>query len=121
MLAGNTPNYISSEDYSYIAKGMTDMELAQLSFTTSVVLNYPQFATYGWSYDQIMNCLGAALGINEINSLIKNTKELMNLGVNSGEIASELAWKAAKLIIRRYIGWLGVAVAIYSFGNYMNG
>lgn len=61
--------------------------------------------------DEIMNCLGAALGIQTIYGIIKNSSELA---------LATTAKQAIKLILKRYAGYVGVAVSIYSFGNCMD-
>ena len=57
-----------------------------------------------------MNCLGAALGLHEIYGVIQN---IAQLGTAQGAV------RVLKLLGRRYLGWIGVAVAVYSFGNCM--
>lgn len=86
---------------------MSEQELAQLSLIFSTAYNNK---IAGADIDMVMNCLGAALGINEVYGLINNTAQLATV---------EGTKKLVKLIIRRYVGWIGVAVAVYSFSNCM--
>ena len=84
---------------------MDEKELAQLSLIVSSA-----YGKANANYDMVMNCLGAALGINEIYGLIQNTAQLATA---TGTM------QVVKLIIRRYVGWIGVALAVYSFSNCM--
>ena len=90
-----------------------DKELAQLALIYSALQVRDQLdmqARIQWDTDTVMNCLGAALGIHEIYGLIQNTAQLAT---------AQGAIRVLKLLVRRYIGWVGVAVAVYSFGNCM--
>lgn len=97
---------LTSEEINHI-DNMTEQELAQLSLVFSTAYNNN---TTQADIDMVMNCLGAALGINEVYGLINNTAQLATV---------EGTKKLVKLIIRRYVGWIGVAVAVYSFSNCM--
>lgn len=97
---------LTSEEINHI-DNMTEQELVQLSLIFSSAYNNN---TTKADIDMVMNCLGAALGINEIYGLINNTAQLATV---------EGTKKLVKLIIRRYVGWIGVAVAVYSFSNCM--
>lgn len=67
-------------------------------------------STPQWNRDRVINCISAALGVNELIGLVSNTAQLATAqGVK----------QVIKLIARRYIGWIGVALAVYSFGNCM--
>lgn len=96
---------LSQDDIDQITS-MDDLELAQLSFVYSSAN-----VSAEWDTDTVMNCLGAALGISEIYGLIQNTAQLAT---------AQGAVRVLKLLARRYIGWVGVAVAVYSFGNCMD-
>lgn len=80
--------------------------ISQAGFLT---ISYDSESDY--DMNKIMNCLGAALGVNEVRGLIHNTAELMTV---------EGTKRAVKLILKRYIGWAGVAVGVYSFGSCMD-
>lgn len=99
------PNFeLTSEEIDHV-ENMDEKELAQLSLIVSSA-----YGKANANYDMVMNCLGAALGISEIYGLIQNTAQLATA---TGTM------KVVKLIIRRYVGWIGVAVAVYSFSNCM--
>lgn len=101
----NDPNFeLTSEEIDHV-ENMDEKELAQLSLIVSSA-----YGRASVNYDMVMNCLGAALGINEIYGLIQNTAQLATA---TGTM------QVVKLIIRRYVGWIGVAVAVYSFSNCM--
>ena len=101
----NDPNFeLTSEEIDHV-ENMDEKELAQLSLIVSSA-----YGKANANYDMVMNCLGAALGINEIYGLIQNTAQLATA---TGTM------QVVKLIIRRYVGWIGVAVAVYSFSNCM--
>lgn len=99
------PNFeLTSEEIDHV-ENMDEKELAQLSLIVSSA-----YGKANANYDMVMNCLGAALGISEIYGLIQNTAQLATA---TGTM------KVVKLIIRRYVGWIGVASAVYSFSNCM--
>lgn len=60
--------------------------------------------------DVIIDCISAALGIVEIAALIENTAALFTV---------EGALAALKLIGKRYVGWIALGFAVYSFGECM--
>jgi hypothetical protein len=101
------PNLELTEEEINHIDNMSEQELAQLSLIFSTAYNNNIARA---DYDMVMNCLGAALGINEVYGLINNTAQLATV---------EGTKKLVKLLIRRYVGWIGVAVAVYSFSNCM--
>lgn len=104
---------LTQDDINEI-KNLDEKELAQLSFTFSTLQAHTrggdEQARTPWDTETIMNCLGAALGLHEIYGIVKNTTQLAT---------AQGALRVVKLLARRYIGWLGIAVAVYSFGNCM--
>jgi hypothetical protein len=60
---------------------------------------------------KIASCGSAALGLDVIGGLINNTGKLMT---------EKSMKKIVKLIAKRYIGWVGVALATYSFVDCIN-
>jgi hypothetical protein len=80
---------------------MDDTHLAELSLTMSAV----HARVIGT--DQVIGCIAAALGINELHNIITNTTQL---------ITAKGATQLLKVIAKRYLGWIGVGVAVYSFG-----
>lgn len=99
------PEFGLTQDDIHEINRLDDKELAQLSFTFSTLQARAQ-----WDTDIVMNCLGAALGLHEIYGVIQN---IAQLGTAQGAV------RVLKLLGRRYLGWIGVAVAVYSFGNCM--
>lgn len=87
---------------------MDDRELAQLSFIYSATTAYKLSPHQA----HVVSCIGAALGINEVIGLISNTAALAT---------AQGTLQILKFLAKRYLGWLGVAVAVYSFGNCMGG
>ncbi len=88
-----------------------ETRLAELGFVYSIGGQTEQFEARGWTGEQIRDCLGAALGIGEIGGLIKNTRALMTVaGVR----------QVAVLIIKRYVLWVAVALAVYDFMDCMD-
>lgn len=59
---------------------------------------------------RIRNCLGVALGIVGFRDLLLNTRKL-------GSVTTAI--RALKLIGRRYLGWIGVALMVYDFVDCM--
>jgi len=86
-------------------QNMSDPHMAEISLIMGIA-----YSPSGWDQDTVLNCLSAALGIYEIANLIENTRQLMTA---QGTI------RVIKLIGRRYLGWLGVMLAIHSFGDCM--
>lgn len=68
--------------------------------------------TFAKPNPQIMSCIGVALGVVALYDLVVNTAAL-------GTVQTAIG--ALKLIGRRYLGWIGVAVMIWEFGSCMNG
>ena len=64
-----------------------------------------------WDRDRVISCISAALGLTIIDGLISNTATLMTVqGVT--ELLTTLG--------KRYLGWIGVGVAVYEFGSCMD-
>jgi len=102
----NDPRFeLSQYDIDQIIS-MDDLELAQLSFVYSSAN-----VSAEWDRDTVMSCIGVALGLDAIHSLIQNTAQLAT---------AQGAVKVLKLLAKRYLGWLGVAAAVYSFGDCMD-
>jgi hypothetical protein len=80
---------------------MDDTHLAELSLTLSAV------HARVMGTDQVIGCISAALGINELHNIVTNTTQL---------ITAKGATQLLKVIAKRYLGWIGVGVAVYSFG-----
>lgn len=93
---------------------INDQHLVELSLIMSFVfsenVNDEQVMKNfeGWDVDRAIGCIGVALGINEIAGLISNTSQLTTIHGTT---------QLLKTIGRRYLGWVGVAVGVYSFGR----
>lgn len=85
-------------------KNLDEVQLAHLSFMVSV----NNLSTD--NRDRVISCIASAIGVNEVYGLYSNMSKLMTV---EGTVA------AAKLIIRIYVGWIGVGLAVYSFGDCM--
>jgi hypothetical protein len=82
---------------------LDDSQLAALSFTIHTQAYNPDWA-------QVRSCASAALGLAGINELWTNTLALGKVETTMG---------ALRLLGRRYLGWLGVALMIYDFQDCM--
>ena len=76
-----------------------DAQLAALSFTI-----HTQAYSVDWA--EVRSCASAALGIAGINELYVNTLALGTVETTMG---------ALKLLGRRYLGWIGIALMVYDF------
>ena len=81
-----------------------DAQLAALSFTI-----HAQAYTPDWN--QVRSCASAALGIAGIHELYVNTLALGTVKTTMG---------ALKLLGRRYLGWIGIALMVYDFQDCLN-
>ncbi|MBK0384528.1 hypothetical protein I5M32_16320 [Pedobacter sp. SD-b] len=80
-----------------------DSELATLSFTMSV---QSQSSSVDWG--RVRSCASFALGVAGIKSLFTDTLALGTV---------ETALGALKLVGKRYLGYIGVALMIYDFAD----
>ncbi|WP_028284090.1 hypothetical protein [Olleya marilimosa] len=85
---------------------LDDKQLAELSLAFNSIQGKAD-----WSTQDVVNCLGVALGLNEIWGLIDNTAQLATVQGTK---------KLLKLLAKRYLGWIGVAIAAYTFGDCMD-
>jgi len=76
-----------------------DAQLADLAFTVHA-------QTYLVDWAEVRSCASAALGIAGINELYINTLALGTVETTMG---------ALKLLGRRYLGWIGIALMVYDF------
>lgn len=97
---GLTPGEISS------LQDLHDQQLAELAYDLSIV-----YSDSNWDTAQVMACIGTALGIDAIHTIITNSTQL---ATNQGTT------QLLKVLAKRYLGWVGLGVAIYSFGVCMN-
>ncbi len=81
---------------------MTDEQIASFAF----VLSASQISRVSNAKIDYAACIGAALGIDVIHGLITNTAQLATV---------QGATQLLKVLAKRYIGWIGVGVAVYSF------
>ncbi|MFZ4101944.1 MAG: hypothetical protein ACOYKR_08310 [Sphingobacterium thalpophilum] len=82
---------------------LDDSQLAALSFTIHT-------QSYSVDWGQVRSCASMALGFRGISELWTNTLALGSVETTMG---------ALKLLGRRYLGWLGVALMIYDFQDCM--
>ncbi|MCH8534974.1 MAG: hypothetical protein LAT51_07900 [Flavobacteriaceae bacterium] len=106
---------LSDEEYLSI-ENPEDSDLALIGFIINLA-NAEGYDTYGWTGEQIRECLSFALGIQGIYELYKNTKTLANFGK---KYTAKQTLKLVKLIGRRYLGWLGVGLMVYDFADCMS-
>ncbi len=64
-----------------------------------------------WDGERVLHCIAAALGLNIIDDLISNTAALMTVQGTT---------QLLKTLGKRYLGWIGVGIAVYEFGNCMD-
>jgi hypothetical protein len=86
---------------------LTDEQLAELSF----IVNF-QYQTNSVDWERVRSCASFALGISGIRNLYLNTAALGTVETMIG---------ALKLIGKRYLGYVGVALMIYDFGDCVYG
>jgi hypothetical protein len=88
---------------------LTDEQLIELSFIT---YNQYQYSTSSVDWGQVRSCASFALGIQGIKTLYTNTLALGTVETMIG---------ALKLIGKRYLGYIGVALMIYDFADCLYG
>ncbi|WP_396179785.1 hypothetical protein [Flavobacterium sp.] len=86
---------------------LTDEQLAELSF----IVNF-QYQTNNVDWDRVRSCASFALGISGIRNLYLNTAALGTVETMIG---------ALRLIGKRYLGYVGVALMIYDFADCVYG
>ena len=91
-----------TEEEEEIARNATEVELAQLS----LALSASQDSRNEWNTDRVISCISVALGIRAMAEIAANIARFVTV---------EGAVKALKLIGKRYLGWIGIAVC--SFGE----
>jgi len=111
---------LTPQDVSEL-EGMTDSQLAELSFAFMTICN--EASAKGVSWGDIGDCLMHATGITDLSALIKGcgigcvgwyvqgTKTLMT---------ATAAKQIIKAFAKRTVGWVGVAWMIYDFADCMN-
>ena len=101
----NDPIWNNNEEDLILFDNVTEQHFVDLSISLSFV-----YANADIDHARVVGCIGVALGINELSGIISNTSQLMTTkGVT----------KLVKLLVKRYVGWVGVAVGVYSFGTCM--
>lgn len=112
-ILGKIKNTDEWESLSYEDKDLiinfTDDSYATLALVYSYTANAN--SSLAKPNPQIMSCIGVALGVVPLYDLVLNTAAL-------GTVQTAIG--ALKLIGRRYLGWIGVAVMIWEFGSCMN-
>ena len=99
-------------------KDMTDVQLAELSFTFNYVYKNSM------NESQILECLKYAIGLQGLSDLIKNGPEIYGLSQYYNGTRMLMTAKTARQIIcafaKRTLGWVAIAWMIYDFSDYMN-
>lgn len=98
------PEYgLSAEDIKQI-KNSGDDVLAAFSFIM-YEMGQQSIASRSISGSKVVSCLGAATGISSI-------AEIANI---SGLVSAKTALQLLKVLGKRYLGYIGLAIAVYSF------
>lgn len=99
-------------------KDMTDVQLAELSFTFNCVYKNSM------NESQILECLKYAIGLQGLSDLIKNGPEIYGLSQYYNGTRMLMTAKTARQIIcafaKRTLGWVAIAWMIYDFSDCMN-
>ena len=99
-------------------KDMTDVQLAELSFTSNYVYKNSM------NESQILECLKYAIGLQSLSDLIKNGPEIYGLSQYYNGARMLMTAKTARQIIcafaKRTLGWVAIAWMIYDFSDCMN-
>ena len=99
-------------------KDMTDVQLAELSFTFNYVYKNSM------NESQILECLKYAIGLQSLSDLIKNGPEIYGLSQYYNGTRMLMTAKTARQIIcafaKRTLGWVAIAWMIYDFSDCMN-
>ena len=123
-LFNETIAYLENIDYAELSDDerarlldMDDQHLVEFSVVMSFAYNHDAACAdtnksfEEWDVDRVMSCIGAALGLSEIATIVSNTAQLTTIQGTT---------QLLKVIGRRYLGWFGVAVGVYSFGKCMD-
>ena len=100
---------LPDEDKSAI-KNLSDDSYAVLALLYSFGSEVDMVVARRKPDPQIMSCIGVAFGVVALRVLVLNTQALTTV---------ETTIKALRLIGRRYLGWIGVAVMIWEFSSCM--
>lgn len=99
-------------------KDMTDVQLAELSFTFNYVYKNSM------NESQILECLKYAIGIQGLSDLVKGEIELRGFKRYYNGTKMLMTAKTARQIIcafaKRTLGWVGIAWMMYDFSECMN-
>lgn len=99
-------------------KDMTDVQLAELSFTFNYVYKNSM------NESQILECLKYAIGIQGLSDLVKGEIELSGFKRYYNGTKMLMTAKTARQIIcafaKRTLGWVGIAWMMYDFSECMN-
>jgi hypothetical protein len=106
-----------SSDEKEVVRSLDEQHLAEFALVMSFLYaKTKDFSKYRTSMnefdaDRVLSCISAALGITAIHSIISNTAQLTTI---------QGATQLLKVIGKRYLGWVGLGVAVYSFGKCMD-
>lgn len=102
-------------------KSLTDDQLAELSFTIASIYNNDPAAKDGITWDDFIDCLGEASGVNDIKDIIKGGLEINGVSQYVKGTKALISAKTTKQILaavsRRSYGWVSVFLLIYDFSD----
>lgn len=101
-------------------RGMTDMQLADLSFFLNSMYNGAVF-TQSIGSKEVVDCLLYATGFDSLSSLFKGGIEIGCISNYYNGTKLLMSAKNARQIIfafaKRSVGWVGIAWMVYDFGS----
>ena len=101
-------------------RGMTDMQLADLSFSINSMYN-GAISTQSIGSKDVVDCLLYATGFDSLSSLFKGGIELGCISNYYNGTRLLMSAKNARQIIlafaKRSMGWVGIAWMVYDFGS----
>lgn len=101
---------------------MTDEELAAFSYYMHAITDTDTDTDIDlgeagskikYTTANVIDCISVATGVDAIMSIIDIAENTAAL------ITARTAWQVARICIKRYLGWVGLACAIYDFSNCM--
>ena len=108
LLKNGELDNLTPEDLELISN-LTDEQLIELSFVT---YNQSVYSTSSIDWPRVRSCASFALGIQGIKTLYTNTLALGTVETMVG---------ALKLIDKRYLGYVGIALMVYDFMDCLYG
>lgn len=107
-----------------LVKDMTDVQLAELSFTFNYVYKNSTNESQTEESSKVWECLKYVIGIQGLSDLVKNGFEISALCQYYNGTKMLMTAKTARQIIyafaTRTLGWVGIAWMIYDFSECMS-